>query len=255
VLLPNWALDREAVNSSGQEATYKAALDLVLSNKEQRNKLEMDVQREIERRGGPENIVIFEYPVESYIGKSIAEIAEEKQLSLVETAIHLQMEGNPDQRGGGRLRGFSMSEQDIEIFAQQPWVITASDAGLATTFRPVHARFYGTFPRKIAWYAKERGVITVEHAVRSATSLPAQFMGFKDRGLLREGYKADITIFDPDRIQDKATFFEPHQYPEGIEAVIVNGTMLVAGGKLLENTLPGKVLSIEDSRRYNPERP
>ncbi|MCB0632862.1 MAG: amidohydrolase family protein [Saprospiraceae bacterium] len=255
VLIPGWALDKDLLSGAGREVTYKMVLEKVLSDEALQEKLAMDVSREIERRGGPENIVVFEHPIESYIGKSIAEIAAEKEFSLVETAIHLQMEGDPDRRGGGRLRGFSMSEQDIEIFAQQPWVITASDAGLGVAFRPTHARFYGTFPRKIAWYARERGIITMEHAVRSATSLPAQFMGFKDRGLLREGYKADITIFDPDRIQDKATFFEPHQYPEGIEAVIVNGTMLVADGKLMENTLPGKILSIKDSRRYNPERP
>lgn len=255
VLLPRWALDLDLAQGAQKELTYTAALEVVLSKPELKEKLEVDILREIERRGGPENIVVFEYPTESYIGKSIAEIADEKGLSLVEVAIHLQMEGDPNQRGGGRLRGFSMSEQDIEIFARQPWVITASDAGLGVAFRPVHARFYGTFPRKIAWYARERGIITMEHAVRSATSLPAQFMGLKDRGLLREGYKADLTIFDPDRIQDKATFFEPHQYPEGIQTVIVNGTLLVEDGKLREQTLPGKILSSKDSRRYDPGKP
>lgn len=256
-LIPSWAIDRDLVtNSNGQEQrTYKAALERTLVDKEKYQQFEMDVLREIERRGGPENIVVFEHPIEAYIGKSIAEIAREKELSLVEVAIHLQMDGAPNERGGGRLRGFSMSEQDIEIFARQPWVITASDAGLGVPFRPVHARFYGTFPRKIAWYAKERGVITVENAIRSATSLPAQFMGFKDRGLLREGYKADVTIFDLDKIKDKATFFEPHQYPEGIHSVIVNGTFLVSKGKLVEHTFPGKLLSIKDSRRYDGERP
>lgn len=257
VLIPRWAIDPDLVLESGsnQEATFKAALGITIAEEVKYREFEMDVLREIERRGGPENIVVFEHPIEDYIGKSIAEIATMQEMSLVEVAIHLQMEGNPNERGGGRLRGFSMSEQDIEIFARQPWVITASDAGLGVAFRPVHARFYGTFPRKIAWYAKERGIITVEHAIRSATSLPAQFMGFKDRGLLREGYKADITIFDLDKIEDKATFFEPHQYPEGIHSVIVNGTFLVSEGKLQENTLPGKLLSIKDSRRYNEERP
>lgn len=255
VLIPRWALDREAASTGRTALSYREALENTLADPEKMQQLEMDILREIERRGGPENIVVFDYPIESYIGKSIAEIAKEQDLSLVETALHLQMEGDPKQRGGGRLRGFSMSEQDIEIFAKQPWVITASDAGLGVAFNPVHARFYGTFPRKIAWYAKEREVISVEHAIRSATSLPAQFMGFKDRGLLREGFKADITIFDLDRIQDKATFFEPHQYPEGIHSVIVNGTFLVTEGKLQENTLPGKLLSIKDSRRYSVERP
>lgn len=255
VLIPRWAVSSLGSPANGTIATtYPAALEQTLADESLRAKLEMDILREIERRGGPENIVVFEHPVAAYIGKSLSEIAEEQKLSLVETAIHLQMKGAPDQRGGGRLRGFSMAEQDIEVFARQPWVITASDAGLAVPFSPVHARFYGTFPRKIAWYAKERSVITVEHAIRSATSLPAQFMGFKDRGLLREGYKADITIFDPDAIQDKATFFEPHQYPDGIQSVIVNGIFLVSEGELVKDTLPGKLLNGKDSRRYSPER-
>jgi N-acyl-D-amino-acid deacylase len=87
------------------------------------------------------------------------------------------------------------------------------------------------------------------------TSLPAQFMGFQDRGMLREGYKADITIFDLDEIKDKATFFEPHQYPEGIYHVIVNGTFLVEDSQLKEHTLPGEVLHVKNSRRYAKIKP
>jgi N-acyl-D-amino-acid deacylase len=242
VLIPDWALEKDGMNK-------KEALEYNLSIPGNREKFNADVLREIERRGGEENIVVFDHPVENYIGKSIAAISREINLPPVETAIHLQMTGDPDRDGGGRMRGFSMAEQDIELLAAQPWVITASDAGLGLPFSPVHARFYGTFPRKIAWYAKERGVITVEHAVRSATSLPAQFMGFRDRGLLREGNVADILVLDLDNIRDKATFFEPHQYPEGIEYVIVNGSFLVEQGKLLENTFPGKVLHNRDNRR------
>ncbi|MDP4709933.1 MAG: amidohydrolase family protein [Saprospiraceae bacterium] len=245
VLLPDWALELEGKNK-------QEALQYHLSLPGNRAKFDQDVLREIERRGGPENVVVFEHPVEAYVGKSLSTIAQETNLSMIDAAIHLQMSGDPKRDGGGRMRGFSMSEQDIEFLAQQPWVITASDAGLGLPFSPVHARFYGTFPRKIAHYAKTRGVISMEHAVRSATSLPAQFMGFSDRGLLREGNVADILVFDPEKIQDKATFFEPHQYPEGIEQVIVNGTFLVENGKLVQETFPGKVLHISDSRR-NPK--
>lgn len=245
VLLTDWALE-----SAGKDK--KEALQYNLNIPGNREKFEQDVLREIERRGGPENIVVFEHPVAEYVGQSLATIAQTIKASLVETAIHLQMTGDVQRDGGGRMRGFSMSEQDIEFLAQQPWVITASDAGLGLPFSPVHARFYGTFPRKIARYAKNRGVISVEHAIRSATSLPAQFMGFSDRGLLREGNVADILVFDLDKIQDKATFFEPHQYPEGIQQVIVNGVFLVENGKLVENTFPGKVLHNRDSRR-NPK--
>lgn len=261
VLLPDWALmrnrwDRSAEDEEDKPKTYKEALARTLAKKENHAPLEKDILREIERRGGAESVVVFDFPDESLIGKSIAQIAEEKEMNYVEVAYYLQLEGDPERPGGGRLRGFSLNEQDIEILAAQPWVITASDAGIARSKdQPVHARYYGTFPRKIAWYAKERGVLSVESAVRSMTSLPAQFMGFKDRGMLKEGYKADITIFDLDEIKDKATFFEPHQYPEGIDHVIVNGTFLVENGQLKENTLPGEVLHVKDSRRYTNVKP
>jgi N-acyl-D-amino-acid deacylase len=261
VLLPDWALmrnrwDREAEDGEDKPKTYKEALARTLANKENHESLEKDILREIERRGGAENVVVFDSPNEDLIGKSIAQIAEEKEMNYVEVAYYLQLEGDPERPGGARLRGFSLNEQDIEILAAQPWVITASDAGIARSKdRPVHARYYGTFPRKIAYYAKERGVLSVESAVRSMTSLPAQFMGFQDRGMLREGYKADITIFDLDEIKDKATFFEPHQYPEGIYHVIVNGTFLVEDSQLKEHTLPGEVLHVKNSRRYAKIKP
>ncbi len=252
VLLPDWAflLDRYD-RTDDNRPNYADALEAVLTDEENLETLRLDVLREIERRGGPENVIVFEHPDTSLIGKSIAQVADEKNLDLVETAVYLQHHGDPDRRGGGRLRGFSLSEQDIEILAAQPWLITASDAGIALPGRgSVHARYYGTFPRKIAWYAKHRKVLTVEDAVRSMTSLPAQFMGFKDRGMLKEGYRADICIFDHKTVKDNATFFEPHQYPDGIEQVIVNGQFLVKDGKLQEGLLPGKVLDLrEDSWR------
>lgn len=258
-LIPGWAIERDRWRSSltgnsadngGPETTFKSALTRVLENDEQRRKLELDIKREIERRGGPENIIIFDYPKEDWIGKSIAQVAEEQEMSLVQLAITMQMEGYPDRPGGARLRGFSLSEMDIEILAQQPWVITATDAGIAGPERnPVHARYYGTFPRKIAWYAKHRKVISVEHAIRSSTSLPAQFLGLKDRGLIKEGYHADIVIFDLDDIKDEATFFEPHQYPTGIEQVLIGGEYMIKDGQLTKN-LPGKVIRNDQSFRY-----
>jgi N-acyl-D-aspartate/D-glutamate deacylase len=136
-----------------------------------------------------------------------------------------------------------MSELDMEAYAAQPWVATASDAGIAMpSDNPgTHARYYGTFPRKIRHYALDRGVITVEHAVRSMTSLPAQILGLRDRGQLREGMHADVVVFDLARIRDVATFFEPHQYAEGIEHVLVSGEFLVDRGQLTWK-LPGRVI-------------
>ena len=104
-----------------------------------------------------------------------------------------------------------------------------------------HARFYGSFTRKIRHYSIDRGAISLEHAIRSSTSLPARIMDLKDRGQLREGFAADIVIFDLATIRDKATFFEPHQHSEGIDHVFINGTAVVDAGKLT-HAMPGKVL-------------
>ncbi len=258
-LIPGWAIERDRWRSSltgssddntGPETTFKDALTKVLEDDDQSAQLFLDVKREIERRGGPENIIVFDYPDESFIGKSILQLSQELDISLVEVAVKLQREGYPDRPGGARLRGFSLSEMDIEILAQAPWLITTTDAGISPPENPpVHARYYGTYPRKIAHYAKNRGVISVEHAVRSSTSLPAQFMGFKDRGMIKEGYAADIVIFDLEDIEDKATFVNPHQYPDGIEQVLIGGEYMVKDGKLTEN-LPGRVLKNTESFRY-----
>lgn len=259
VLIPDWALQRDRWSSSlsgnpedanrTQASSYAEALKQVLADKSLKQKFAMDVKREIERRGGPNNVLVFDFPDSNLIGKSIQAIANEKNLSLLETAVYLQQEGFPKRPGGARLRGFSLNEMDIETLAAQPWVITASDAGLGRPGGPpVHARFYGTFPRKIAWYAKERKALSVENAIRSATSLPAQFMGFKDRGLLKEGYKADIAIINLDQLRDKATFVNPHQYPEGVRHVLVNGEFLVENVEISGN-LPGKILTWKESFR------
>jgi N-acyl-D-aspartate/D-glutamate deacylase len=112
----------------------------------------------------------------------------------------------------------------------------------------VHPRFYGTFPRKIRHYAMTAGALSVEAAIRSQTSLPARIMGLRDRGEIREGYFADLVVFDLETIADKATFFEPHQHAEGIDHVIVNGEFVVEDGEILY-TLPGKVIT---SRKGGP---
>ena len=131
----------------------------------------------------------------------------------------------------------------MEEFSGHPWLVTASDAGIALPDDgPVHARFYGTFPRKIKRYAMDLGVLSVESAVRSMTSLPAQLLGLRDRGLIRDGMVADIAVLDLDELQDNATFPAPHQYPSGVDYVLVGGSFVVDGGDLTW-ALPGVVLT------------
>lgn len=251
VLIPGWALGTGTVGDGRrpQNRDFVGALRRVLANDDSAAMLRRDIAHEIARRGGAENVVVFDYPDSSAVGKSLAELAGARKVSPVEMAIALQLEGRPDRPGGGRLRGFSMHEGDMEHYAAQPWVATASDAGIAlpSDGPSTHARFYGTFPRKIHHYAMERGALSVEDAVRSMTSLPAQIMGLRDRGLLREGMAADVVVLDLERLRDKATFFQPHQYPEGIEVVLVNGVPVVDDGQLTWK-LPGQVITREGER-------
>jgi len=233
VLIPRWALGRN----------FQVELKKVLDNTEMTKDLYRDVRHNLNWRGEAENIIIMDYPDKSYIGKNLAEIAEAHGVSDVEMAIKLQLDGYADRPGGARLRAFSMSEIDIEAFSAQPWTATSSDASIALPDDgPVHARFYGTFPRKIRHYALERKIMTLENAIRASTSLPAQILGLRDRGMIREGFKADIVVFDPAGIKDTATFFDPHQYAEGIEHVLVNGAFVVESGKLTWQK-PGIVLT------------
>ena len=162
VLIPGWALDREQWGDEDTDETdYSKVLMRALRDRQRLRDFETDVTREVERRGGAENIVVMDFPIPHYVGKTIAQICKDERISPMQVAINLQTLGWKSRPGGARLRGFSLSELDIEIFAPQPWLITASDAGIGLPDGgPVHARFYGTFPRKIAKYAKERGVIS-----------------------------------------------------------------------------------------------
>ena len=232
-LIPSWVRGKDE----------KKGLKRVMANRDSLEILMADIAFEITRRGGPENIIVMDHPKKKYVGQTFEELAEKMKKNPVEVAVQLALEGDKKLRGGGRLRGFSMSEVDVETYAAQPWVMTASDGGLALPEDGfVHARFYGTFPRKIKKYAVERGVLSVEDAIRSMTSLPAIVFGLKDRGVVREGNIADLVIMDLEQIRDSATFFEPHQFPEGIEYVLVSGDFVVDGGEPT-GSLPGKIIT------------
>jgi N-acyl-D-amino-acid deacylase len=244
VLIPSWVLGELGGADTPARTSYAEALRVVLADSARAPLVRRDIAHEIARRGGAENVVVFDHPDSSVVGKSIAEIAAARRLTPVDAAIDLQLEGNPQRAGGGRMRGFSLNELDIDAYAAKSWVATASDAGIALPEDgpATHARFYGTFPRKIRRYAIERGVLGVEDAVRSMTTLPAQILGLRDRGQLREGMVADLAVLDLERLRDRATFFEPHQYAEGVEWVFVGGTPVVERGTPTFK-LPGKVLT------------
>ena len=141
---------------------------------------------------------------------------------------------------------FGMTEDDLRIAMAQPWVSFCTDATARATDGPLskdnpHPRAFGSFPRILGKYVREGKILTLEDAIRKMTSLPAQRVGLKERGLLKPGFYADITIFDPATITDKATFEDPHQYSVGVSHVLVNGQPVWENGKFTGN-LPGMVL-------------
>ena len=249
VLIPRWALAAPGAKVGGQlgeggrdEGTNgKVNLENRLKDPAQAAKIRRDIEHEITRRGGPSRIVIYDFPDKKYIEKSLQWIADDRRISPVDAAIWIQMNGS-DRPGGARMRGYSLSEIDIEHIMQQDFTATCTDGDTVMFGEGVpHARFYGTMPRKIRRYALDRGVITLPFAIRSMTGLPAQIMRLPDRGYVREGYWADLVIFD-DTIADHATFTQPHQYPSGIPFVFVNGVAVIDDGKPTK-ALPGKVLT------------
>jgi len=144
--------------------------------------------------------------------------------------------------GGASMTYRLMSEADIERIMRFPYTAIASDGGVQEfgAGNP-HPRSYGTNSRVLAEYVRTRGVLTLEEAIRRMTSLPARTFGLRDRGLVREGMAADLVVFDPARVDDKATYAKPHQHSVGFDYVLVNGKLVVDGGKLT-SARPGQTL-------------
>jgi N-acyl-D-amino-acid deacylase len=157
-----------------------------------------------------------------------------------ETGAELVIEAM--RRGGARAIFHALEEEDVRRIMQHPQTMIASDGRLV---RPgdghPHPRWYGTFPRVLGHYTREEGVLDWPEAVHKMTGLPANLLGLADRGTIREGAFADLVIYDPDRVIDRATFEDPHNYPEGIDWVIVNGVVTVDGGEF-RDLRPGRVL-------------
>jgi len=168
-----------------------------------------------------------------YHGKSLAEIGEVLNRDPADVAWDIVLEGLPNR---SVALFFMMSEQDIETALKQPWVSIGSDAAASEKLGEIdalglpHPRAYGTFPRIISEYVKRRSVLSLEDAVRKMTSWPAQRMGLSDRGLIREGMRADIVIFDLEKLDDVASWEVPTALPKGIETVIVNGKITIEAG-------------------------
>ena len=177
----------------------------------------------------------------SYNGKSIEEInlmmkRKHKAKAEAETIMDLM------QKGGASMVYHSMGDEDVRAIMRYPFNMFASDASVRIFGQGApHPRGYGTNARILARYVRDEKILSLEEAVRRMTSLPAQKFGLKDRGLLREGYAADILIFNEKEVQDHSTFEKPHAYSSGFLYVLVNGELVLAGGQHL-GTRSGKAL-------------
>ncbi len=194
---------------------------------------------------GPENMLLLSFKSDALkplTGMTLAEVAAMRGTSPAETAIDLVIED--DTRVGTAYR--VMSEENVSKKMAREWVSFGSDAGAPASEgvfleSSTHPRAYGTFARVIGKYVRDEGVLSLEEAIRRMTSQPAQNISIRDRGQLTAGYYADIVIFDPDEVQDHATFKEPHQYSTGVVHVIINGVQVLKDGEHTGAT-PGRVV-------------
>jgi len=194
---------------------------------------------------GPKAILIGQIQnpkLSPFVGKNLADIAELQHKDPMDALFDFLIEDNAFTRGVS----FGMDEKDIVLALQQPWVSidndyegTSPDCFLAKDY--AHPRAYGTFPRILRKYVREEKKLSLEDAIRKFSSLPAQRMRLSDRGVLKAGLWADIVIFDPETVRDRATFENPNQLSEGMDYVLVNGVPVIAKGKMT-GALPGKVL-------------
>jgi N-acyl-D-aspartate/D-glutamate deacylase len=191
------------------------------------------------RRGLPSS---GDNPFAKYEGMRVADAAKLARRDPFDFVFDLLR----DTRGNVGCVYFIMSEDDVKLALRQPWVAIGSDGSALATAGPLrsgvpHPRNFGTFPRVLAKYVREEQVVPLEEAIRKMTSLPAITLGLADRGAIAPGKWADLVIFDPATVADRATFEEPFQYPVGIDTVIVNGQVVLDEGTH-SGTRPGKVL-------------
>ncbi len=226
-LLPAW------VQEGGRERMLERLND---ETQRQRTLLAITSAIENDRGGGdPANVVLAACGFDaSLAGKNLAQVLRDrKRPATPDQAADLVVE--IVQKGGCSAVYHAISEDDLVRIMKHPATMIASDAapGVPVFGRDVpHPRAYGTFARVLGLYVREKKVLTLEEAVRKMSSFPARRMGLADRGLLRPGMKADVAVFNPDTIIDRATFERPHQYADGVSAVVVNGRLALERGSL-----------------------
>ena len=191
-----------------------------------------EIETGLRNVGGADKVLITSCTAHrDYEMKTLEQIAAMKNTTPVDVYIQIVKDG-----GAGVVCN-SMNEADVKAFYQQSWVMVASDGGIGSR----HPRGTATFTKVLGRFVRENKWFSLEEAVRKMTSMPAARLRLKDRGMIKKGMKADLVLFDKDKVIDRATFASPQTLSEGIQTVFVNGVRVWAGGKITNN-LPGAIL-------------
>jgi N-acyl-D-amino-acid deacylase len=230
-ILPRW------VSAGGRDLALER-----LSDADLRAEIREGLDEGIQRVGGAHLVTIASYPVDRrHEGLQADEIADEMGTSPPEALLRLFEKYDPP------LIMTGMAQSDVDLIGAVPWVAVGSDGTSVKVEPPLnegkpHPRSYGTFPRFFKTMVTEASKVTLEDAVRKMTTLPAERLNLTRRGRLAPGYLADVTVFDAGRIQDHATFADPHRHSTGIEHVLVNGQAVVSAGES-NGATPGRVIT------------
>jgi N-acyl-D-aspartate/D-glutamate deacylase len=237
-IIPGWAHE-------GGTASLVARLeDPALRDSLRRDIMGPDERVELigESSGGPTGVMLAGFRTDSlrrYTGMFLSDVAAQRAQHPIDALFDLLIADS----AATQAIYFSMSEEDVEYVMRQPWVSVGIDAGARDTVLTSHPhpRAFGSFPRILCRYVRERGVLTLPDAIRKFTALPAARVGLDERGVIKRGMYADLTIFDAGRVCDRATFEEPVQTSVGVVHVLVNGVPVVRDGRVT-GARPGRAL-------------
>ncbi|HEV8385355.1 MAG TPA: D-aminoacylase [Candidatus Acidoferrales bacterium] len=200
-----------------------------------REKLLQEMGQNLKRRGGADALLFTSQQAPEIVGKTLAAVAKERNKSALETALDLVREYVSKGGGGLSVASFNMNEDDIVRLMKQDFVMTGSDGSAG------HPRMYGTYPKKLREYVYTKKVISLPFFVQHSAAMPAEALHIAERGTLREGYFADVVVFDPATVTDKSTYQKPEELAVGMKFVIVNGKLAVENGEY-NGALAGRAL-------------
>jgi len=218
-IMPKWVM-----------ADSKSAFYNRLNDPKLQSRLKTEIAENIRRRGGPESLLVTAFKDESMVGKTLLDLSKEYAMSPAKTAMQLV------QLGDIRVASFNMSENDVEHFMQQDWVVTSSDGTNG------HPRKYASFPKKFQTYVAEKNVLNLDEFISRSSGKTAKLLGLKDRGEIKQGYMADVIIWTPEMFEAKANFSKWDTYSTGISTVLVNGQVVIQNGQF-QQILAGRFIA------------